>query len=106
MSYDTTNEELNRAIKYLEENISSFAPTACERHVFEVLKDLKVQATFIEALKENFFEKVNCKGEHDQIKVTFIFKCKPPKICFIAPFFDVTYDLSTKKVVDIKKIGF
>ena len=67
---------------------------------------MKVQTTFIEALKENFFEKASCKGEHDQMKVTFNFKCKPPKICFIDPFFVVTYDLTSKQVVDIQKIGF
>jgi hypothetical protein len=106
MSKENNEEELKKGIATLEKNINTFAPDSCHRFVFEVLKDLKVIATFIEALRENYFEKASCKGEHDQMKVTFDFNCRPPKICFIHPYFVVTYDLSTKKVVDIQKTGF
>jgi hypothetical protein len=106
ISNENIHQELKNGIENLKKNIDTFAPDSCQRHVFEVLKDMEVQATFIEALRENYFEKPNCKGGHDQMKVTFHFNCKPPRICFIDPFFVVTYDLSTKKVVDIQKIGF
>jgi hypothetical protein len=106
MSNENIQQELKKGIENLRKSIDTFAPTSCERYVFEVLQDMRVQATVIEAAKENYFEKPSCKGDHDQMKVTFHLECKPPRICFIDPYFVVTYDLSTKKVVDIQKVGF
>jgi hypothetical protein len=100
MDNNNLSQELKNAISYLEMNLDKFAPDACERTVFEVLKDIGVQAAIVEILKEgNYLVQVTCKGEHDQIKVTFLFNCVPPKICILATKLVVTYDVSQRKVV-------
>ena len=100
MTNENIYQELKNGIENLEKNIDKFPPESCERTTSEVLKDNKVQEAFVNLIYQGYdFDQTSCKGEHDQIKVTFIFRCRPPRICIIHPYFVVTYDLSLHKVV-------
>ena len=100
MSNENIKQELKKGIEDLQKNIDKFTPGSCERITGEVLKDIKVQDAFINLIYQGYdFDQTRCKGEHDQIKVTFMFRCRPPRICIIHPYFAVTYDLSLKKIV-------
>lgn len=104
MSDEATYQHLRDAIEDLEKNIGRYDKGSCEITVLEVLKDKQVQMAFIKEYvsHENVFQSVSCKGQHDQIKVTFIFECKPPRICIIHHSIIVTYDLSLHKVVGVE----
>jgi hypothetical protein len=93
-------QELKNGIENLEKNIGKFAPGSCEITTLKVLKDTRVQEAFVKLIIQGYdFDQPSCKGEHDQIKVTFMFRCRSPRICIIHPYFVVTYDLSLHKVV-------
>jgi hypothetical protein len=76
-----------------------------------VLKETKVQDAFVKILSETGdydFEQISCKQvPSSRTEVTFIFRCRPPKICFIHPSFTVTYDHYLHKVVgEIRYVFF
>jgi hypothetical protein len=102
-SEESLYQEIERGIGDLEKSIDRFPPDACERTVFEVLKDKKVREAIVREFRDHemVLQGVSCKGEHDQIKVKFTFECRPPRICFTAHIITVTYDASTGKVVVI-----
>jgi hypothetical protein len=92
-------QELKNGIENLEKNIDKFAPGSCEITTLKVLKDTRVQEAFVKLIIQGYdFDQPSCKGEHDQIKVTFMFRCRSPRICIIHPYFVVTYDLSLHKL--------
>ena len=100
-SEEYVRQELEKGIGDLEKSISKFAPDSCEKTIWEVLKDSNVRGAIIKEFigHEMVLQTVNCKGEHDQIKVNFTFQCRPPRICIIAHIITVTYDLTSHKVV-------
>ena len=103
-SEESLYQELKKGMGDLEKSIGKYAPDACERTMMEVLKDMSVQAAIVKEIKshEMILQSVNCKGEHDQIKVNFTFQCRPPRICIIAHVIIVTYDITSRKVVGIE----
>jgi hypothetical protein len=105
---EATYQELKNGIGNLEKNIDKTAPNSCARIAIEVLKDKRVQDAIVELLKQDYmFDYLNCEPFGIlQTKVTFMFKCKPPLICFIRPGVEVTYDYLHRKVVDVRQIFF
>jgi hypothetical protein len=101
MTKENIYQELKNGMEDLEKNINKFTPDSCERITLEVLKDSKVQEAFVKLIYQEYdFYQIMCKPFGiDQTKVTFMFRCRPPRICIIHPYFVVTYDLSLKKVV-------
>lgn len=63
-----------------------------------------IHKSILVVIHENVFQSVRIsrRGEHDQIKVTFIFECNPPRICIIHHSIIVTYDVSMRKVVGVE----
>jgi hypothetical protein len=108
MTNENVYQELKNGMADLEKNIDKFDEGSCERTALEVLKDTKVQEAFVELILQEYnFYKIMCKPFGiDQTKITFYFRCRPPRICFIHPAIEVTYDPSLKKVVGIRKIFF
>lgn len=105
---EATYQELKSGIGNLEKNIDKTAPNSCARIAIEVLKDKKVQDAIVELLNQDYiFDQLSCERFGiDQTKVTFMFKCRPPLICFIHPGIIVTYDHSLHQVVDIQRLFF
>jgi hypothetical protein len=103
---EATDQELKNGIGNLEKNIDKTTPNSCARIAFEVLKDKRVRDAMIELLKQDYmFDYLNCEPFGIlHTKVTFMFKCKPPLICFIRPGVEVTYDYLHGKVVDVRII--
>ena len=101
MINESIYNELRLGIQSLEKNIKKFPTGSCEIIALEVLKDTRVQAAFVDLISQEYdFDRVSCKAFGlDQTKVTFGFRCRPPKICFLHPNFTVTYDLSSHQVV-------
>lgn len=101
MSRVSISQEVKKGIAALQENIQKFAPGSCELIGFEVLKHTEVQDAIVNLINKGYdFESLTCKAfGHDQTKVTFGFKCRPPRFCFVHPALRVTYDLSLKKRV-------
>jgi hypothetical protein len=91
---------LENATSDLEKQVSRpFPGDPCIRYVYEVLKDKKVREAFIRHLKEEDFQSYSCHSEHiEDIVVVFTFRCRPPKICIVAPAFCVHYHLGSHTV--------
>ena len=70
----------------------------CVRYVLEVLKDPKVQEAFLRHLKDENFVSFSCKPLELEIIVVFIFACRPPKVCIVAPAFAAHYNIITKTI--------
>jgi hypothetical protein len=107
MSKNSAVEGLKIGIEDLRKNIDKYHPCSCQRIAFEVLKEPKVQDAFVDVLSQGYdFDSISCEPfGRDQTKVTFRFRCRPPKICIVNLCFEVNYDLSLKKIVgDIKHI--
>jgi hypothetical protein len=105
---ESVYQELKNGMENLQKNIDKTAANSCARIAIEVLKDTKVQDAIIELLNQDYiFDQLSCERFGiDQTKVTFMFKCRPPKICFIHPGIIVTYDHSLHQVVDIQRLFF
>ncbi len=71
---------------------------SCIRYVLEVLEDPKVQDAFIRHLKDEDFQSFSCQPLELEIVVVFIFRCRPPKICIVAPAFAVHYNIITHEI--------
>jgi hypothetical protein len=71
---------------------------SCIRYVVEVLEDPKVQAVFVRHLINEDFQSYSCRPLELEIIVEFIFRCKPPKFCIVAPAFAVHYNIITKTI--------
>lgn len=101
-------QELQNGIGNLQKNIDKTPPNSCARIAIEVLKDKRVQDAIVELLNQDYiFDQLSCERFGiDQTKVTFMFKCRPPIICFIHPGIIVTYDHSLHQVVDIQRLFF
>jgi len=100
MSREKVYQELERGLEDLEKNIDKYTSESCERLTLEVLKEGEVSKAFVNLILQGYdFEQTSCKGEIDQVKVTFMFRCRPPRICFLHPYFVITYDISLHKVV-------
>jgi hypothetical protein len=101
MSKDGIYQELKNGIEDLQKNIDKFPPESCESIAFEVLKDSELQDAIVNLISQGYdFDRVSCEPfGSDQTKVTFGFRCRPPRICIVHPALRVTYDLSLKKRV-------
>jgi hypothetical protein len=75
---------------------------SCIRYVVEVLEDPKVQDAFVRHLKNEYFLSFSCRSLELEILVEFIFQCKPPKICIVAPAFAVHYNIISHTVKGIE----
>lgn len=75
---------------------------SCIRYVFEVLEDPKVQEAFVRHLKDEDFQSFSCQSLELEIVVVFIFRCRPPKICIVAPAFAVHYNIISQTVTGIE----
>lgn len=108
MTKEDVYQELKKGIDSCQKNIDRVIMNSCARVAFEVIKDKKVQDAFIELLSQEYiFDRLSCERFGiDQTKVTFMFKCIPPRICFINPGIVVTYDHSLHQVVNIEHIFF
>jgi hypothetical protein len=76
---------------------------SCLRYVLEVLKDKRVQKAFIGHLNnDEDFQSFSCHPfVIEGITVVFTFRCRPPRICIVAPAFAAHYDLGTQTVTGI-----
>lgn len=101
-------QEIKSGIDGLQKNIEKTPPNSCARIAIEVLKDRKVQDAIVELLNQEYiFDQLSCERFGiDSTKVTFMFKCRPPRICFIHPGIIVTYDHSLRQVVNIEQLFF
>ena len=106
MSKEDGYQRLRNGIDSLQKNINRVAPNSCARIAIEVFIDKKVQDAFVELLNQEYiFDQLSCERFGiDQTKVTFMFACMPPIICFVHPGIVVTYDHSMHKVVNIEHI--
>lgn len=75
---------------------------SCIRYAFEVLEEQKVQEAFIRHLKDEDFQSFSCQSLELEIIVVFTFRCRPPKICIVAPAFAVHYNIITQKITGIE----
>jgi hypothetical protein len=99
MSDNSIYQELKKGMDDLQKNIDKYPKGSCEITALEVLKDQAVQDAFVDLIRQGYdFKQVSCKGEHDQIKVTFTFSCRPPRICIVNQCIDVLYDPVSHKV--------
>ena len=109
MTYDNIDNELKIAVDDFQKNINKIIPSKCSLVVSKVLENLKVQSEIIKLLKSGPYEFDHYSCEScgvDQTQVTFMFRCIPPKICFIHPGIIVTYDHTLQEVVSIKQLYF
>jgi hypothetical protein len=102
MSETELSNALENARKDLEKLVAMPAIDPCLRHVFDVFKDEKVREHFIKHIKEEDFQSFSCHPfAIEGITVVFLFRCRPPRICIVAPAFCVHYDLRTQSVTSI-----
>jgi hypothetical protein len=106
MTKENIYQELKYGIDSFQKNIDKIALNSCARVAIEVIKDKKVQDAIVDLISQEYiFDQLNCERFGiDQTKVTFMFKCIPPRICFIRPGIVVTYDHSLHQVVNIEHI--
>jgi hypothetical protein len=94
---------LENARNDLEKQVSKpMHGDSCLRYVMEVLKHEKVRKAFIRHLKNEDFQSFSCDSQHiEEILVVFMFRCRPPKICIVAPAFAAVYHLGSQTVTVI-----
>ena len=94
---------LNEALSNYTEYLATKPSTPCERYTLIALKDKQVQEHFLSHINNNeSFERTKCLSSYSQeAKIVFIFKCMPPRICFIPPAFLVKLDIEDSKVTEI-----
>jgi hypothetical protein len=103
MSEKELHSALENARNDLEKQLSKPLPgDSCLRYVIEVLKDGRVWEAFIRHLKDEDYQSTSCRPTHrEEILVVFTFRCRPPKICIVAPAFAAHYDLVKQIVTGI-----
>ena len=102
-----SEEELHNALQNARNDLKKqlMKPVhgdSCIRYVVEVLEDPKVQEAFVHHLKNEDFQTFSCRPLELEILVEFIFRCKPPKICIVAPAFAAHYNIITQTVTGIE----
>jgi hypothetical protein len=97
-----SKEELYNALENARKDLEKHVGGSCLGYVIEVLKDKKVQETFITHLRDEDFQSFSCHPfAIEAVTVVFLFRCRPPRICIVAPAFAAHYDLGTKTVTGI-----
>jgi hypothetical protein len=103
MSEEELYSALENARNDLEKQVSKPLPgDSCIRYVIEVLRDKKVREAFVRHLKDEDFQSFSCDPSHiEEILVVFTFRCRPPKVCIVAPAFAAHYHLVSQTVTGI-----
>ena len=101
-------QELKLAVQNLEKNIEKFPSDSCEKTVLGVLKHTEVQDAVRKLLDEEYdFYNYECRDigfiPGQIFMVTLFFRCRPPKMCFVAPLLEIVYDRPEDKVLYIKE---
>lgn len=103
MSEKELYSALENARNDLEKQVSKPVPgDSCLRYVLEVLRDKKVVEAFIRHLRDEDYQSYSCQPLHiEEILIVFMFRCRPPRICIVAPAFAAHYSLVSQTVTGI-----
>jgi len=106
MEKENVHTSLENGIKELQRHLekNQLQPSSsCLTIAVKVLLDTRVQNEFIKLLEQDYlFDNLRCEPFGiDQTKIVFMFRCKPPKICFVHPGIEVTYDPSLNQVTNV-----
>lgn len=103
MSDKELHNALENARKELEKHVSGRKCDSCLSYAAEVLKDKRVQEAFIGHLNsDEDFQSLSCYPfVIEGVTVVFTFRCRPPRICIVAPAFAANYDLGTQTVTGV-----
>ncbi|MGD9533397.1 MAG: hypothetical protein AB7V56_06480 [Candidatus Nitrosocosmicus sp.] len=102
---------MNQGIKELQKHLEKnhlLPSKGCLTVAVKVLLDTNVQDEFVALLEQEYlFDDLRCERFGiDQSKIVFMFKCKPPKLCFVHPGIEVTYDHSLNQITNIVIVYF
>lgn len=106
MEKENSSKNLDDGIKELQKHLEKnqlLSSSGCLNVAVKVLMDTRVQKEFLTLLEQDYiFDTLRCERfGFDQTKVLFMFKCKPPIICFVHPGIEVTYDHSLNQVTNV-----
>ena len=105
MEKENSRTTLDNGIKELQNHLekNQLQPSSsCLGIAVKVLVDTRVQKEFVTLLEQEYlFDNLRCERFGiDLTKIVFMFRCKPPKICFVHPGIEVTYDHSLNRVTN------
>lgn len=106
MEKENLHSNLDNGIKELQKHLEKnqlLPSSSCFNIAVKVLVDTRVRNEFVKLLEQDYiFDSLRCERFGiDQTKILFMFRCKPPIICFVHPGIEVTYDHSLNQVTNV-----